>query len=105
VLEAFCNLGYASSCSWSPPLRVWDAVRFAVSVPRDSAMSAEPSDSVAVPARVLLLRYVCERDHRPVEHGDLEFDLSRAAWVRRHDDARIQKMAECFLESYLKKKA
>ena len=23
----------------------------------------------------------------------------------RHDDARIQKMAECFLESYLKKKA
>ena len=42
---------------------------------------------------------------RPVEHGDLEFDLSQAVWVRRHDDVRIQKMAECFLESYLKKKA
>jgi hypothetical protein len=40
-----------------------------------------------------------------VEHGDLEFDLAQAVWLRRHDDARIQKMAECFLESYLKKKA
>jgi hypothetical protein len=109
VLEAFCNLGYASSCSWSPPHRVWDAVRFAVSAPRDSprdsTMPAAPRDAMAVPARVLLLRYVCERNHRPVEHGDLEFDLPQAAWLRRHDDARIQKMAECFLESYLKKKA
>jgi hypothetical protein len=103
VLEAFCNLGYASSCSWSPRERLWDAVRFAVSAPRESASSHEARDVDA--ARVLFLRYVCERDHRPVEHGDLEFDLSQATWVRRHDDARIQKMAECFLESYLKKKA
>jgi len=102
VLEAFCNLGYASSCSWSPRERLWDAVRFAVSAPRESA-SDEGRD--VDKARFLLLRYVCERDHRPVEHGDLEFDLSQANWLRRHDDARIQKMAECFLESYLKKKA
>jgi hypothetical protein len=68
-------------------------------------MPVEARNVGASPARVLLLRYVCERDHRPVEHGDLEFDLSQAAWVRRHDDARIQKMAECFLESYWKKKA
>jgi len=94
VLEAFCNLGYASSCAWSPPERAWDAVRFAVSAPLDSAQT-----------RVLMLRYVCERNHRPVAHGELEFDLSHAAWLRRHDDARIQKMAECFLETYLKKKA
>jgi hypothetical protein len=59
----------------------------------------------APPARVLVLRYVCERDHRPVADGDLEFDLAQAAWLRRHEDSRIQKMAECFLESYLKKKA
>lgn len=104
VLEAFCNLGYASSCSWSPRERLWDAVRFAVSAPRESA-SDEARGADAVPARVLLLRYVCERDHRPVEHGALEFDLAQATWLRRHDDARIQRMAECFLESYLKKKA
>jgi hypothetical protein len=105
VLEAFCNLGYASSCNWSPAERVWDAVRFAVSAPPDFAERAAPQKPAALPARVLVLRYVCERDHRPVEHGDLEFDLAQAVWLRRHDDARIQKMAECFLESYLKKKA
>ena len=105
VLEAFCNLGYASNCSWSPRERLWDAVRFAVSAPRDSVMPAAARNAAAVPARVLVLRYVCERNHRPVEHGDLEFDLSQAAWLRRHENLRIQKMAECFLESYLKKKA
>ena len=105
VLEAFCNLGYASSCNWSPPERVWDAVRFAVNAPLDSVARSAPRSAAAVPARILLLRYVCERNNRPVEHGDLEFDLSQAAWLVRHDDARIQKMAECFLESYLKKKS
>jgi hypothetical protein len=25
-------------------------------------------------------------------------------WIVRHSDARVQKMAECFLESYLRKK-
>ncbi|HEY3974895.1 MAG TPA: hypothetical protein VGM18_17950 [Candidatus Sulfotelmatobacter sp.] len=106
VLESFCNLGYASRCSWSPTERVWDAVRFAVSAPADSGANRLPPDAgTAGPARVLILRYVCEKDHRPVEDGDLEFDLSRASWVRRHSDGRIQKMAECFLESYLKKRA
>jgi hypothetical protein len=104
VLEAFCNLGYASSCNWTPRERPWDAVRFAVSAPPDPAAPNKGQDVAAVPARVLILRYACERDHRPVAHGDLEFDLSRSTWLRGHDDARIQKMAECFLESYLKKK-
>jgi hypothetical protein len=83
VLETFCNLGYASNCGWAPPQRAWDLA----------------------PARVLRLLYVCELDHRPVAHGELAIDLAMAAWLRRHDDPRIQKMAECFLESYLKKKA
>jgi hypothetical protein len=102
VLEAFCNLGYAGSCNWTPQERPWDAVRFAVSAPhaRNDAHHA-----ATVPSRVLLLRYVCERDHRPVEYGDLEFDLSQGVWLRRHDDVRIQKMAECFLESHLKKRS
>lgn len=102
VLEAFCNLGYASSCSWAPQDRPWDAVRFAVSL-ADPLTRNKPRDA-SVPSSVLLLRYVCERDHRPIEHGDLEFDLSRATWQRQHGNACIQKMAECFLDSYLKKK-
>jgi hypothetical protein len=96
--ESFCNLGYASSCGWAPAYRVWDAVRFAVCAParRDGGAGA------VVLGRTLHLRYVCEKDHRPVESGDLEFDLFRAAWQSRHDDPRLQKMAECFLDSYLK---
>jgi hypothetical protein len=105
VLEAFCNLGYASSCNWSPQERVWDAVRFAVNAPLDPVTHSSPPTSATIPARILFLRYVCERNNRPSESGDLEFDLSRATWLCRHDDPRIQKMAECFLESYLKKKA
>jgi len=105
VLENFCNLGYASGCSWSPLERDWDAVRFAVSAPLDGGGRSESQTAARPAARSLVLRYVCERDHRPVVHGDLEFDLPSATWLRRHDDARIQKMAECFLDSYLTKKA
>lgn len=104
VLESSCNLGYASRCSWTPSQRAWDSVRFAVSAPLDMRGSKSTS-SDSVPKRILRLVYVCERDHLPAAHGELEFDLSSASWLRRHDDARIQKMADCFLESYLKKKA
>lgn len=100
ILEAFCNLGYASSCTWAPAQRAWDAVRLSVSTPGDG----DNRKGSSTPARVLRLLYVCERDHRPVSHGDLLIDLSTTTWLRRHEDPRIQKMAECFLDSYLKKK-
>ena len=72
---------------------------------RRNPATPDQQSATPAPARVILLHFVCERNHRPVEHGDLEFDLSRATWLVRHKDPRIQKMAECFLESYLKKKA
>ena len=99
ILEAFCNLGYASSCGWAPAERPWDAVRFAVAAPPATAKSSSNQ------ASVLRLNYVCERAQRPVDHGELAYDLSQVMWLNPHADARIQKMAECFLESYLKKKA
>lgn len=102
ILEAFCNLGYASSCGWAPPERQWDAVRFAVNAPPPPRGKDKSSSNQA---SVLRLNYVCERDNRPVDHGELAYDLSQAVWPNPHADARIQKMAECFLESYLKKKA
>ena len=104
ILEAFCNLGYASSCGWAPPDRAWDAVRFAVCAPPDSSTRLVADAGADLPPRVLRLRYVCEKNHLPVKHGDLEFDLARSVWVRVHDDSRVQKMAECFLDSYLKKR-
>jgi len=103
VLEASCNLGYASDCSWAPLDRVCDAVRFSVTAPANTKQSNPTADNF--PVRVLRLHFVREKDHLPVDHGELEFDLSQAQWLRRHDDPRVQKMAECFLDSYLKKKA
>jgi hypothetical protein len=100
VLHDFCNLGYATKCNWLPQQRAWDAVRFAVTAePNTVSVNAD-----RVPGRVLRLRYICERDHRPIEHGTLEFDVQQATWIVRHNDTRVQKMAECFLESYLRKK-
>ena len=98
IVEAFCNLGYAECCSWSPRERTCDAVRFAVMAPKEKK-------NTGVGANRLLLRFVCERDHLPVEAGSLEFDLAKAVWLQSHSDPRIQKMAECFLQTYLQKKA
>jgi hypothetical protein len=50
------------------------------------------------------VRYVCERGHRPAEHGTLQFDVVEARWLEPHHDARVQRMAECFLESYIEKR-
>ena len=96
--ERCCNLGYGSGCGWMPEQRVWDAVRFAVCAPLKGAHTTE----AIVPNGVLRLRYVYEKDHRPVESGDLEFDLLRATWRTQLNDPRVQKMAECYLDSYLK---
>jgi hypothetical protein len=34
----------------------------------------------------------------------LEFDLEQMRCVEPHRDARVQRMAECFLESYIEKR-
>jgi hypothetical protein len=100
ILEGFCNLGYAAGCGWAPSERSWDAVRFAMVAPGEA--QKQNGDSLR---RTIPLRYVCERNHRPVTHGDLEYDVVQATWLQRHDDPRVQKMAECFLETYLQKMA
>src|SRR5437899_11741937 len=69
VMEASCNLGYASSCAWAPSDRIWDAVRFAVCAPQDSAGIGDARNAAAGGVRTLLLRYVCERSNRPVADG------------------------------------
>ena len=100
VLQTFCNLGYAGSCAWAPQERAWDAVRFSVSAPVDFPRDKETRSAAAT---ILRLVFVCERDHRPVAHGEFTYDLATAAWIHPHQDPRIQKMAECFLDSYLRK--
>jgi hypothetical protein len=87
-LQQDCTLGYASACPYLPEKRHADAVRFAVS-----------SESEAH----VLVNYACERNHEPASHGNLEYRVQDARWTSSHPDPRIQKMAECFLESWLRK--
>jgi len=91
-LREFCNLGYAQGCGRLPRERAWDSVRFV-------ARTASSHDTRAS----IQIRYVCERDHRPAEHGTLEFNPVEAQWVETHRDGRVQRMAECFLDSFLEK--
>jgi len=85
-LRELCNLGYAAACPRLPKEREWDAVRFSVARDRPTQ---------------LVLWYVCESGHRPASHGTLEYDSSRGEWISSHPDPRIQKMADCYLQSYL----
>jgi hypothetical protein len=88
-LQEFCNLGYASGCARLPTDRSCDAVRFS---------------PISVTEQKVQLCYVCERDHRPHQHGILEYDVTRHVWPVPHGDARIQKMAESYVEAYLRRR-
>jgi len=102
ALLEFCNLGYATHCARLPQTRAWDAVRFALTPPKEVGAPVGPQNGNGSSAnRVVQLRYSCERGHLPVEHGSLQFDLSTERWIQKHGDARVQKMAECFLESHM----
>jgi hypothetical protein len=88
-LRECCNLGYAASCARLPKERSCDAVRF--SVARDRGEWLE-------------VWFVCESGHLPAGHGTLEYDFSRGQWSSTHPDARIQKMADCYVQSYLRRR-
>jgi len=84
-LREFCNLGYAAACPHLPSTREWDAVRFSVA---------------SAGCEQVTFCYVCELGHAPVEHGNLAFDLKLETWVNSHSDSRVQRLAECYLETY-----
>lgn len=88
-LRDFCNLGYAAKCSRLPAERPADCVRFAV--------ARQQGDRIT-------LSYVYEREHTPVEHGELEYDGATQSWLARLQDACGQRQAECYLVMYLERK-
>jgi hypothetical protein len=84
-----CNIGYATACPRLPRQRDCDAVRF--SVARDSGSK-------------LTLWFVFESAHLPAGHGILEYNLPTRQWTSQHPDAGVQKMADCFVQSYVGRK-
>jgi len=85
-VRELCNLGYAARCPRLPKEREADAVRFSISRDRGDQ---------------LMVCFAQEFCHRPAGHGTLEYDLARAKWVSSHPDPCLQKMADCYLQSYL----
>jgi hypothetical protein len=81
-----CNLGYAKSCPRLPKDRTHDAVRFLVT--KDSGETVS-------------LEFVLESGYLPAGHGFLEYDQRLNYWRSPHPERGIQKLAECFLQSYL----
>jgi hypothetical protein len=43
---------------------------------------------------------VCERAHAPIEYGKLTFDLAAEVWLRTHHDARVLRLATCYMQIY-----
>jgi hypothetical protein len=84
-----CNLGYASRCTRLPLARSSDAVRFGIACENGLLLS---------------LRVICEKNYRPAGDTVLQYDSQQAQWISSHPDPQIQKMAECYLESYLSRK-
>jgi len=85
-----CNLGYAKSCARLPRDRACDAVRFAVAKESELRVS---------------LQLVLETSYLPAGSCVLEYDRAANMWIASHPDPRIQRMAECFLESFLEKRS
>ena len=81
-----CNLGYAKSCPRLPKERSCDAVRFAV---------------VNNAGGMISLQFAFESEYLPAGHGVLEYNSLLKNWIAVHPEPRIQKLAECFLQSYL----
>jgi hypothetical protein len=85
TLRDFCNLGNANACPRISPERDWDAIRFSVA---------------RVNVEQITLWYACEAGYAPREHGKLTYDRVREFWVNPHPDPRVQRLANCYVETY-----
>jgi len=83
-------MGYAKHCSRLPADRHADAVRFVL---------GEESNGV------LHVRFACELAYLPAAHGELLYEKASATWLLKHEDARIQRMAECYVQVQLERRA
>jgi hypothetical protein len=88
-LRDFCNIGYAGGCVRMPAARCADGVRFAIARDEDSR---------------IVLHYVSERMHEPVEYGRLEYDCAHHLWPTPLRDACLQRQAECYVAVYLERR-
>lgn len=90
AVRPLCNLGYArGQCRRFPSEAAADAVRFTIR--HDDGRS-------------LHLYYVLERDHHPFAHGPLVYSLPAAALTPAPSDPVLNRQAEAYVASYLRRK-
>ena len=88
-LRDFCNLGYAGQCANLPADRRADCVRFSIAQDQGTR---------------ILLHFVLERDHVPMEWGTLEFDVAALRWSSSGANGLLRRQAESYLSVYLERK-
>ena len=90
ALGQCCNMGYARrTCPRFPAGDGPDAVRFTV--------SSHEGD-------ILRIYYVVERDHHPFAHGSLACSMASGQWTSAPVDDTLQRQAQAYVESYLRRK-
>ncbi|SRR5581483_2529284 len=89
VLLSCCNLGYAHECRQFPANGGADAARFRIARHSDASLRID---------------YVLEKNHHPLEHGALEYDVLADRFINGHTNAFVQRQAEAYLKSYLRRR-
>lgn len=86
-LKAACNLGNAC-CSRLPQDRALDSIRFHVRQDQGTALTVS---------------FCTERDHRPREHGVLQFDAASGTFVAASAHPAVLRLAQAFVQSHLER--
>ena len=90
ALTDCCNLGYARGrCARFPADKGPDAVRFSV---------VHDSDNVVG------IYWVREKNHRPFDHGPLEYSRGSEAFTAVGLDPALRQQAHAYVASYLRRK-
>ncbi len=91
TLHAFCNRGYARGrCPRFPAAAHADGHRFSV-------IQEEGAN--------LRIFYVAERDHRPLDHGTIEYSTDQCRFVDGDGGRLFLRQAQAYIESYLRRKS
>lgn len=91
TITTFCNNGYGrGSCDRFPHDSTADAVRFHIALSEPGAVR---------------LQYVVENACWPTADGFLDFSKASSQFVALHPDPIVQRQAEAFLDSFLRRSA
>lgn len=103
-LKSACNIGYAKSCHRLPAERYADAVRFALSTPTQAKAAGVGNAGGQERDGIVRVLFACERAYLPVSHGELVYDKTNGVWLQRHENACLQRMAECYLQAQMRRR-